>query len=300
MPLGRRNPRICTKSSVSGSSGISRVREQRRGSARARRASRARPGSRSPPAPKGRRQGRACPASGASGGTRCRRPSPTRRRAGRFVLQLGTHVEEGRALRRAQPLVAVAGVDVGAERRRARAGAARRVRAVDDRQCAGSARGRADAARSLTRPLVHSTCEQKTTRVRGPGSSSANGTRTSRAPCAPRGNPRGSPSRRTPRRPSGSRRPARGAASGARCSAPCWRSARTRGCRRRHRRRRRAATVRRRSARRSAVRAPGTRRAGARARAETTGTSRKPAAGRRRRNRGSGTPRRDRGGRGPS
>ena len=34
----------------------------------------------------------------------------------------------------------------------------------------------------MTRPLVHSMCEQKTTRVRGPGSSSANGARTSVAP----------------------------------------------------------------------------------------------------------------------
>ncbi len=34
----------------------------------------------------------------------------------------------------------------------------------------------------MTRPLLHSMCEQQTTRVRGPGSSSANGRRTSSAP----------------------------------------------------------------------------------------------------------------------
>ena len=61
------------------------------------------------------------------------------------VLVLGADVEEARALRRAQPLVAVAGVEVGAEPLEVERRLTRRVRAVDDdrepfRACAGDDR----------------------------------------------------------------------------------------------------------------------------------------------------------------
>ena len=81
-------------------------------------------------------------------------------------LHLRSHVEKRRALRRAQPLVAVTGVDVGVERARGRA---RSGRAHERRRRSRShlPRGppRRRPSRSLTRPVDHSMCEQKTTRV---------------------------------------------------------------------------------------------------------------------------------------
>ena len=60
------------------------------------------------------------------------------------ALVLRPRPEEAGALRRAEPLVAVAGVDVGAERVEIERQLARRVGAVDDRERSGRARRRAD------------------------------------------------------------------------------------------------------------------------------------------------------------
>src|SRR5207244_1592464 len=61
-----------------------------------------------------------------------------------LLLQLGPDVEEAGALRRAEPLVAIAGVDVRAEGLEPERNVARRVRTVDDRDGAGLARQAAE------------------------------------------------------------------------------------------------------------------------------------------------------------
>ena len=92
----------------------------------------------------GRRIARALPAV-ALGEATSRRRSPTRSTSGVDpVLVLRPRPEEPGALRRAEPLVAVARVDVGAERLQVERQLPGSVRAVDDREHAGLARRRAD------------------------------------------------------------------------------------------------------------------------------------------------------------
>ena len=118
------------------------------------------------------RTGRVFPASGAARGTPRRRPSPRRRRAGRSAAARP-------GARRGSPSPSARTATCGSCRR------TRRRRAPRDRDRSGpgacapstiestpaSRARRQIAATSFTRPLVHSTCEQKTTRVRGPGTS---------------------------------------------------------------------------------------------------------------------------------
>ena len=128
-------------------------------------------------------------------------------------LRIGTRVEEARALRRAQPFVAVAGVDVGAERVQVEVELARRVRAVDDEQCSGGARAgdeRREVVDAPRRPFDVRAEDDARARVRDRARRTAAVRRWRR--CGGERTPTAAPSRRTRRRRGAPRRRARASA----------------------------------------------------------------------------------------
>ena len=107
--------------------------------------------------------------------------APADDRAVDALLPLGAHVEEAGAFRRAQPLVAVAGVEVGAERGEVEVDLRDRVRAVDDRgepvpPCACATISSTGSSSAVSEVM----CERKTARVRSVrcSKSSSTGART--------------------------------------------------------------------------------------------------------------------------
>ena len=89
---------------------------------------------------------------------------------GSSSTRLGAHVQVAEAVGAAEPLLARGGVEVAAElraRRRARR------RGPGRRRAAPARRRRPAPAASTTRPVIHDTCEQATSRVSGPTASPA-------------------------------------------------------------------------------------------------------------------------------